>query len=139
VHVFRVRDRSSSHAPGETRAPLEGLQPRPFETVLFRSGLSAFSDRKFASLVAGERRQFVLVGVKLDSACLATALDAHDRGVRVTLVDDTLSAAEEPPFSSEIVRGVLLATAGRFVQRTTLARMLRLMPAGEMLAAANDF
>ncbi len=107
--------------------------------MLFRTGLSAFSNRRFRDLVAGGRRHVVLVGVALGPACLATALDAHDRGIPVTLVEDTLTSGATHLFPAETVRGVLLGVASPYVRRVTSTRVLQLGAALAERPAANDW
>ena len=133
IHVLQC----ASAARARPAAPIEGLQPRPFETVILREGLSAFSDPTFQALIKGaDGREIFLVSVALGPAWLTTVLDAHDRGVRVTLVEDTLSVEELRRFPAETVRGVLLAFAGRLVRRTTSGRLIR--PDQAPRPAAND-
>ncbi len=137
IHVLQAAVRGTGAPRARAAPPIEGLQPRPFETVILRSGLSAFSDQTFQALIKGAAgREIVLVSVLLGPAWLTTVLDAHDRGVRVTLVEDTLSAGALRRFSAETVRGVLLAFAGPFVRRTTSGRLIR--PPAEPRPAAND-
>jgi nicotinamidase-related amidase len=137
IHVLRGEE-GGGVGPGDLMGPIDGLQPRPFETVLLRTGLSAFSDRRFNDLVAGARGQVVLMGVALGPACLATAFDAHDHGIEVTLVEDTLSVEAVRGLEPDTVRAVLQGVAGPFIRWTTSARMLRLGPPDPVRPAAND-
>ena len=137
IHVLRGQGHALEAARGSRPPPIEGLQPRPFETVIFRAGLSAFSDRTFRALIkGGARREIVLVAVALGPACLATVLDAHDRGVRLTLVEDTLCAKAMRRTPAGTVRRVLLAFVAPFAGRTTSGRLFETGPMRP--PAAND-
>lgn len=68
--------------------PVQGLEPLPSERVLYRTGLSAFSNRTFRRAVQTQRAELVILGFSLSASCLATALIAHDWNLPVTLVDD---------------------------------------------------
>ena len=125
--------------PAVTPAPIGGLEPRPFEPVFVRPGLSAFSHRRLNEFAEAERGgELILVAVTIGPACLATAFDAHDRGLRVVLAEDTLAACAFGPFASATVRGVLLSAAGPFVRRTTTLELLQKAARTGQPAAAND-
>ena len=69
--------------------PVEGLEPLPSERLVYRTGVSAFSNRVFGQAVrATPEAELVLACFSLSSACLVTALTAHDLGLPVTLVED---------------------------------------------------
>ncbi len=134
VHAFQ-RPGEPAMAP----SPIDGLEPRPFESVFVRSGLSAFSHRRLKEFAEAERGgELVLVAVNIGPACLATAFDAHDLGLRVVLAEDTLVACASGPFASATVRGVLLSAAGPFVRRTTTLELLDRATRTGQPAAAND-
>lgn len=125
--------------PAVTPTPIEGLEPRSFEPVFVRSGQSAFSHRRLNEFAESERGcELILVAVTIGPACLATAFDAHDRGLRVVLAEDTLAACAFGPFASATVRGVLLSAAGPFVRRTTTLELLQNAARTGQPAAAND-
>ncbi len=135
THVLR-----RPSGPGECRLqPIEGLQPRPFEPVIFRPGLSAFSSDRFQDLVETARGDdVILMSVALGPACLATVLDAHDRGIRVTLVEDTLSANAIAAAPDGVGRRVLLGVAGQFVRPTTSTGLIERLLADGRPVAANE-
>lgn len=120
-------------------APFPGLEPAPFEPVLFRRGISAFSNSRFAELAQAARDdEAIAVALSFWPVSLFTAIDAHERGVRMTFLDDTMSAPAQADFDAETVRGVLLGMAAPFVQRTSFAELIR-RPAGlSTLHAANQ-
>lgn len=134
-----VHSLQHSGDPAVTPAPIDGLEPRPFEPVFVRAGLSAFSHRRLNEFAETERGgELVLVAVTIGPSCLATAFDAHDRGLRVVLAEDTLAARAFGPFASATVRGVLLSAAGPFVRRTTTLELLDRAARTGQPAAAND-
>jgi nicotinamidase-related amidase len=88
THVFDHTARSK-----RARA-IEGLEPLQIEPVLYRTGVSAFSNRMFRESVEGAlETELVILGLSLSPTCLATALAARDRGVGVALVEDALSGS----------------------------------------------
>jgi nicotinamidase-related amidase len=73
---------------------IEGLEPLQIEPVLYRTGISAFSNRMFRESVEGAPgTELIILGLSLSPTCLATALAARDRGVGVALVEDALSGS----------------------------------------------
>jgi nicotinamidase-related amidase len=84
-------------------APIAGFEPLPSEAVFFRPEVSALSNPRLAEIVRGAREGEVLIaGFDLRTSGVATALDAFNHGVRVTLVKDAVWAAP---------RGAALAAA----------------------------
>ena len=56
---------------------LEGLEPLQIEPVLYRTGVSAFSNRMFRERVeAASEAELILISLSLSPTCLATALAA---------------------------------------------------------------
>ncbi len=107
--------------------------------MIFRPGLSAFSSDRFQDLVETARGDdVILMSVALGPACLATVLDAHDRGIRVTLVEDTLSANAIAAAPADTVRRVLLGVAGQFVRPTTSTGLIERLLADGRPVAANE-
>jgi hypothetical protein len=83
IHVHRQA------GPAEALTPVEGFRPLPRERVLYRPGLSAFSNRTFRRAIRAEpRAELVILGFSLSAAHLATALTARDWNVPVTLIED---------------------------------------------------
>ena len=73
---------------------IPGLEPLQIEPVIYRTGVSAFSNRMFRENV--ERTldvELILLGLSLSPTCLATALAARDRGVAVALVEDVVAGS----------------------------------------------
>lgn len=90
VHSHRV-----GGAPLSEDAPIPGFEPLPSEPVFFRNEASALSDPRLAEIVRGAREGEVLIaGFDLRTSGVATALDAFNQGVRVTLLKDAVLAAE---------------------------------------------
>ena len=89
VHSHRV------HGPGAKEdAPISGFEPLPSEAVFFRHEASALSTPRLAEIVRGARDGVVLIaGFDLRTSGVATALDAFNQGVRLTLVKDALWVA----------------------------------------------
>lgn len=94
-HVISRRPR-----PGEAPwRPVEGLAPAPSEPVYHRGEPSAFASPELCAALTGPARpEVVLCGVSVRGSGLATALDALERGVRLTLAADAawLSPTEHP-------------------------------------------
>ncbi|HWE48040.1 MAG TPA: isochorismatase family protein [Caulobacteraceae bacterium] len=89
VHSHRVRE-----ADGRDDAPIPGFEPLPNEPVYFRHATSALSNPRLAEMVHGAREGEVLVaGFDLRTSGVATALDAFNQGLRLTLVKDAVWAA----------------------------------------------
>lgn len=88
THVF-------DHTARSRRArAIEGLEPLQIEPVLYRTGVSAFSNRMFReSIEQSLEVELIILGLSLSSTCLATALAARDRGVAVALVEDIVSGS----------------------------------------------
>ena len=89
VHSYRVHD-----AQDGENAPIPGFEPLPSEAVFFRDGASALSNPRLAEIVRGARGgQVLIAGFDLRTSGVATALDAFNQGVRVTLLKDAVWAA----------------------------------------------
>jgi len=91
--ITHVHPRSANQAS----RPVEGLEPLTTERLVYRTGLSAFSNRPFCEAVkARPEAELILVSLSLSSACLVTALTAHDWGLSVTLPKEApLGAASD--------------------------------------------
>jgi hypothetical protein len=87
VHVLQRRP-----APGQggwRAAP--GLSPSPAEPVFHREAPSAFRSSGFGALAAGGAKRLVLAGCSIDSACLATAVDGVQAGLRLIVPLDAVA------------------------------------------------
>lgn len=139
VHVLRRFPGSRDNHNLGTAAPFRGLEPAPFETVLFRHGYSAFSNPRFGQLAEAARdEEAITVALSLGPACLLTAIEAHDRGIPMTLVDDTLCAPSLIHFDPETVRDVLFSVALPFVRRVSAAALIQASAGANALNVANQ-
>jgi len=92
VHVHS-RNPDPAHA-----RPINGLEPLATEPVLYRSGLSAFSNRAFREMVEGGRAvELVLIGYSMTSALVGTALIAYEEALSVVMVEDAICSAVLDP------------------------------------------
>ena len=114
---------------------VEGLEPMASETVLLRRGASAFSHPRMAELASGSAASgLVILALTLGAPCITTALQAHELGVEVQLVTDTLCPVDIRGVGSMTVREVLLGIASPFTGLTSTAELLGDRP----VKAAND-
>ena len=103
----------------------EGLEPSPTEPVLYRTGLSAFSNRAFRQSVrAAHDAELILIGLSLTPSCLATALAAYDHKISVTLVEDTLCGGPDDSLGIEAID---------IVSRSIVAPFARIVRADELI------
>jgi hypothetical protein len=113
-NVIHVLSRSALSQPARS---LEGLEPSPSEQVLYRTGVSAFSNRAFRQTVGtSPDTELVLIGLSLSPSCLATALAAHDHRLGVTLVEDTVCAGPEDALGLEAIETVSRSIVAPFVR-----------------------
>jgi nicotinamidase-related amidase len=85
VHVH-----SKNPDPAQAQ-PIDGLEPLLTEPVLYRSGLSAFSNRTFREMVEGRRAvELVIIGYSMTSALVGTALIAYEEALSVVMVEDAI-------------------------------------------------
>jgi isochorismate hydrolase len=118
------------------RAIVDEVAPRPGDVVVERHRYSAFHDSPLAGLIAGHRRDQLLVcGVYAHVGCLVTACDAFSRDIQPFLVADAVA-----DFTADDHR-TALAYAARTcaVVRTTdqvLAALRRPVVAGTELVGA---
>lgn len=111
IHVLH------SSALSQSVRSLEGLEPSPSEQVLYRTGVSAFSNRAFRQTIgASPEPELILIGLSLTPSCLATALAAHDRRIAVTLVEDTVCAGPEDTLGLEAIETVSRSIVAPFVR-----------------------
>jgi hypothetical protein len=120
--ITHVHPRSAAKA---TR-PAAGLEPLPSERLVYRTGLSAFSNRPFREAIrARPDAELILVGFSLSSTCLVTALTAHDWGLSVILAKDAVLGATpdasgrmraQEPARSIIAPFVRIAAAAELIE-----------------------
>ncbi|MFO1429195.1 MAG: aldehyde dehydrogenase family protein [Candidatus Competibacteraceae bacterium] len=90
------------------------LPPWPSETVLHKTGFSAFVDGSLDTVLrAGGIDTLWLAGVQLQSCIRATALDAYQRGWTVWIVADAVGS--EDPLHAAVTHRYLEARAVQFV------------------------
>ena len=129
--ITHVHPRSASHAS----RPVDGLEPLPSERLVYRTGVSAFSNRAFRQAIkASPEAELILVGFSLSSSCLATALTAHDWGLPVILASDAIlggpsdmadAREADKSLRSVVAPFVRIAAADELIE---MRRALRLVP-----------
>ena len=113
-NIIHVLSRTALSQPARS---LEGLEPSPSEQVLYRTGVSAFSNRAFRQTVGvSPDTELILIGLSLSPSCLATALAAHDHRLGVTLVEDTVCAGPEDTLGLEAIDTVSRSIVAPFVR-----------------------
>jgi nicotinamidase-related amidase len=111
--ITHVHPRSASRAA----RPVEGLEPLPSERLVYRTGVSAFSNRSFRQTVKAQpETELVIAGFSLSSACLATALTAHDWGLPVVLAADALLGDPTSPNAAGETERSLRSVVAPFVR-----------------------
>jgi nicotinamidase-related amidase len=119
--ITHVHPRSASRAS----RPVDGLEPLPSERLVYRTGVSAFSNRAFRQAVKAQpEAELVIAGFSLSSSCLATALTAHDWGLTVVLISDAVLGEGEQPLRSVVAPFVRIAAADDLIE---VRRGLRLI------------
>lgn len=120
-----MHPRSASHAS----RPVDGLEPLPIERLVYRTGVSAFSNRAFRQAVkAHPEAELVIAGFSLSSSCLATALTAHDWGLPVVLISDLAPGDDEQTLRSVVAPFVRIAAADELIE---VRQALRLVAAAQ--------
>jgi nicotinamidase-related amidase len=91
---WRVVHVHSKNPDRDNARPIDGLEPLLSEPVLYRSGLSAFSNRTFREMVEGGRAvELVIIGYSMTSALVGTALIAYEEALPVVMVEDAICSA----------------------------------------------
>lgn len=96
--------------------PVQGLEPLPSERVLYRTGLSAFSNRTFRKAVQTQRAELIILGFSLSASCLATAMVAHDWDLPVTVVEDVFQQPSADASRIDALHAVARSLAGPLVR-----------------------
>lgn len=111
THVF-------DHSARSRRArAIGGLEPLQIEPVLYRTGVSAFSNRIFRESVEESlEAELIILSLSLSPTCLATALAARDRGVAVALVEDALSGSAGAAAGIDAIQTLSHSIAAPFVK-----------------------
>lgn len=108
---------------------MDGLEPLPSERLVYRTGVSAFSNRAFRQAVKAQpEAELVIAGFSLSSSCLATALTAHDWGLTVVLTSDAVLGEGEQPLRSVVAPFVRIAAADELID---VRRGLRLIASAQ--------
>ena len=121
---WRIVHVHSRKADRQDNRPIEGLEPLTSETLVYRTGVSAFSSRVFRQLVKGLDCELVIIGYSMSSSCLATAMVAYDNDLAVTLVEDAVSATPLDPVTRDAIEVVARQIARPFVGLTTTSDLL---------------
>lgn len=128
VHVH------SRHPEGPLTKPIRGLEPRPCEPVMARSGVSAFSCRSFTELVDGALgAEIVLIGFCLATSCLATLFAAHDRGLATLVVEDAVAAAPRAATPPGLVEAAARTIAAPFARAVSTEQLVGRRPAPRLV------
>lgn len=116
--------------------PIAGLEPRPSEAILPRAGLSLLRVRALAARLE-DYDDVYLAGFWLSAPGLAGLFDAHDVGVRLTLVEDAVAAPCDAP-NPGVTEVTLRQLVGPYHRSTRSEQLLaRAEPAFTRLAANN--
>lgn len=111
THVF------DHNARARRARAIAGLEPLQIEPVLYRTGVSAFSNRIFRESVEESlESELVIISLSLSPTCLATALAARDRGVAVALVEDVLLGSAGAAAGIDAIQTLSHSIAAPFVK-----------------------
>jgi hypothetical protein len=95
---------------------IEGLEPLQIEPVHYRTGVSAFSNRRFRESIEEQgETELIILSLSLSRACLATALAARDRGLAVALVEDVVSGSAHAAAGIDAIQTLSQSLAAPFV------------------------
>jgi hypothetical protein len=102
---------------GRRMRAIEGLEPLQIEPVHYRTGVSAFSNRRFRESVEDQlESELVILSLSLSRSCLATALAARDRGVAVALVEDIVCESADAAAGIDAIQTLSQSLAAPFVK-----------------------
>ena len=93
---------------------IEGFEPRRTDMVFDRTGPSCYSSEEFADAMDGAGRVFVLAGFSVESACLATLIDAAQNNHFVGLVRDASATRPLPGHDATQSHEAVVTVASRF-------------------------
>jgi nicotinamidase/pyrazinamidase len=137
IYVNDDRDRWDSNAPAliqhalssdRSREIVESLAPRPGEHVLLKHRYSAFDHTALDLLLERlDVARLVLIGAATEGCIVQTAIDARERGLKVTILADacasTNSELEVTALRyAEHVVGAWVSSASASAGRTTLGK-----------------
>ena len=133
VHAHRLLGPGRDHE----EASIPGFEPLPSEAVFFRHEASALSNPRLAEIVRGAREgQVLIAGFDLRTSGVATALDAFNHGVQVTLVRDAVWAAPCGGGETAASEPALWEVVTPFARVARIATVLAQVP--NPLCVAND-
>jgi len=113
---WRIIHVHSKKADPADAKPIDGLHPLLTEPVVYRDGLSPFSNRIFRNLLASLGSvELVVIGYSKTSSFVATALIAFDQELSVTLVEDSVCPAMLDQETRDAITLLGRKTAGRFL------------------------
>jgi nicotinamidase-related amidase len=102
---------------GRRARAIGGLEPLQIEPVHYRTGVSAFSNRRFReSLDEAPGAELVILSLRLSRVCLATALAARDRGFAVSLVEDVIDNTPDAAAGIGAIQTLSQSLAAPFVK-----------------------
>ncbi len=139
VHVHRVPEDYDGLTAG---APIPGFEPRPTERVFLRRDASALANPDFAEIIRAARgHEVLLAGFDLRTSGLATALDAFNQGVPLTLLRDAfwtspLPSKERARVEQTLLEGVLWDVVAPFVRVARVESVVK--PTHSFTKIAND-
>jgi len=84
---------------------IAGFEPKRYDMVFERQGPSLYANRLFDDIVS-QSGSFALAGLVADETCLATAIDAVDRGHHVTFLSDASVSRGRPETDARSVHVV---------------------------------
>ena len=114
-----------SHVYPRGGRPAAGVEPLLSESIYYRAGQSPFANRALKrSVRVGAERELVIMALSLSSAVLSAALSAHDLGVAVTLVGDTLQSGDEGAASLEAIETITHALEAPFVHVEAIDQLI---------------
>ncbi len=88
AHVL-WRERDEFDPCGDAWRPIEGFEPTACEMTFITNGPSAFSSPQFRTMIISQiRRSAILVGIEGTMSCLSTLVDAQERHIRLTYIND---------------------------------------------------
>jgi nicotinamidase-related amidase len=106
--------RVSSGPRGRASRWIEGFEPRRTDMVFDRVAPSCYTSEEFADAMDDAGRVFVLAGFSVESACLATLIDAAPNNHFVGLVRDASATRPLPGHDAAQSHAAVVTVASRF-------------------------
>lgn len=136
AHVHTVRP----SVPGdlEWSPAIVGFEPLAIETVLQKRSPSFFDSDEFSrSSRFRDLRDVIVVGFTGSNDCLAAALDATRRRVRLAFLQDAIGSPDLPPVSASLVDEAMRAVISQFATCLTTAQLVETRPGQCMIRRAS--